>query len=106
VTIGERIRALRERNKMSAAALARAAGVSRSAIAQIESGVAKSPSFETGLLIARALGVSPYELVFGEKRKPEAVDLDVVPDLAEQLRRVREQLEKIEKQVARRRRRR
>jgi transcriptional regulator with XRE-family HTH domain len=84
VTVGERIREIRTRRKMTPAALARAAGVTRGAIAQIEDGSTKSPSFETGLRIATALGVSPYELCFGSRRGEVEVG-DEVRELALEL---------------------
>jgi transcriptional regulator with XRE-family HTH domain len=84
MTVGERIRELRKRRKMSPVQLAAAAGVTDSAIHQLEDGMTKSPSFANGLRIARALGVSPYELAFGER----GGDVAVPTDLAQLTRRM------------------
>jgi transcriptional regulator with XRE-family HTH domain len=81
VTVGERIRQIRLAKKMTPAALARAAGMTRGAIHQLEEGLSRSPSFENGLSIALALNVSPYELAFG-KRKP-GPELTIADDVAE-----------------------
>ncbi len=47
---------------MSPVALAAAAGVTDSAIHQLEQGLTKRPAFETALRIAEALGITPYAL--------------------------------------------
>jgi transcriptional regulator with XRE-family HTH domain len=65
-TIGERLRRLRESSGLSVLALARVAGIGENAVRKIESGDSKQPSFTTGVRIAKALGVSPWELA-GER---------------------------------------
>jgi XRE family transcriptional regulator of biofilm formation len=62
MTVGERVKELRLKRGMTPVALAAAAGVTDSAILQLEQGLTKQPSFVNGLKIARALGVSPDEL--------------------------------------------
>ena len=60
--LGKRLKSLREQKGMSLRELAKAAHVSPSFIADIESGRSR-PSLETLESLARALGVSPSELV-------------------------------------------
>ncbi|HEX3466981.1 MAG TPA: helix-turn-helix transcriptional regulator [Candidatus Elarobacter sp.] len=64
-SIGERVRALRTRLRLTPNDLAHAAGVSEPAIRQIESGQTKSPSFAVGLKLAHALAVTPWFLLNG-----------------------------------------
>ncbi|HEX5413791.1 MAG TPA: helix-turn-helix transcriptional regulator [Terriglobia bacterium] len=56
--INDRIKAIRERKRLSASELARMAGVNPSEISQIESGRKRSPRLDTVQRIARALDVS------------------------------------------------
>lgn len=60
--IGERIAALREARGWTQTELASRAGVTASAINQIESGLTKRPSIETLFPIADALNVNAREL--------------------------------------------
>ena len=72
--IGARLRKLREDQKISQADMAKAAGVSVSALSQIELGVTKNPRPDTLLGIARRLGLSMESLVDPEadqRRAPE-----------------------------------
>ena len=62
-TIGERIERLRKEAKIPAGALAKAAGVSLSAIQQLEKNESKNPRPETLLGIARKLGKTMEEIV-------------------------------------------
>ena len=62
VAVGQAIRALRERGKQSAIQVSRAASVSPSELASIESGRAR-PSIATLHRVARALGSTLVELV-------------------------------------------
>jgi transcriptional regulator with XRE-family HTH domain len=71
-TIGDRISAMRIEKRLSQAELGRQAGVTRSAIAQLESGLSKSPSAENVLRIADALGVDARYLTFGADGPPPA----------------------------------
>jgi transcriptional regulator with XRE-family HTH domain len=66
-----RLRRLRERIGLSPSALAHAVDVTEGAIRQMESGQTKSPSFATGLLLAREFGVSAEYLAFGDDGLPE-----------------------------------
>lgn len=63
--IGKRITEIREEIGQSQSGLARAVGISQSAISQIEAGE-RNPSFEMLRQIARALGVSIPHLVGAE----------------------------------------
>ncbi len=77
-TLGRRLKVARAQAGMTASALAHEVGVTEDAIRKIESGSSKQPSFSTGLEIARALGVSPLILAFGESDSsggPPVVDL-------------------------------
>lgn len=72
--IGQRIAELRQARGWSQAFLASKAGVTASAINQIESGLTKQPKIETLFPIADALGVDPRELAGLE---PKAGDMSV-----------------------------
>lgn len=88
---------------MTQAGLARAVGVTRGAISQIEDGKTKSPSFATGVKIAHALGIEPAELALGRKLKrveQSAGDRELLEDLA---RRVDELEHKRKRAAAKRR---
>ncbi|MDQ6942842.1 MAG: helix-turn-helix domain-containing protein [Candidatus Eremiobacteraeota bacterium] len=65
-TAAARLKRLREERGVTIAALALEAGVSESAVRQLETGNVKSPSFAVGLRLAHYLGVDPYYLAFGE----------------------------------------
>ena len=69
--IKDRIRRLRERAGHTPSSLAHAVDVTEGAIRQMESGQTKSPSFATGVLLAREFGVTPEYLAFGEAGLPE-----------------------------------
>ena len=64
-TIGSRIAEARLEKKWSQAELARQAGLTRSAIAQLESGLSKSPTPENMFRLADALGIDARDLTFG-----------------------------------------
>jgi len=70
-SLGSRLRAARKNARLTASQLASAAGVTEDAIRKIESGSSKQPSFTTGIEIARALGVSPLVLAYGESEQTE-----------------------------------
>ena len=63
--IGKRIEQIREQLGLSQSALARAVGISQSAISQIEAGE-RNPSFDMLRQIAKALNVSVPHLVGAE----------------------------------------
>jgi transcriptional regulator with XRE-family HTH domain len=63
--IGKRVAEIREQVGQSQSALARAIGISQSAISQIESGE-RNPSYDMLRQIAKALGVSIPHLVGAE----------------------------------------
>lgn len=60
--IGSRVKRLREALGMSRTDLASHVGLSSQAIAALENGVSKQPSFVVGIQLARVLRVRPYEL--------------------------------------------
>lgn len=62
-TLGEHIRELRTTAGLSQAELGKAAGVTGSAVSQLESGLSKTPKAETLLKVAKALGVDPNQLL-------------------------------------------
>lgn len=65
-TFGERLRALRERRKLTVSQLAVAVRITEGAIRQMESGQTKSASFLTGLRLATTLDVTPWYLATGQ----------------------------------------
>jgi DNA-binding XRE family transcriptional regulator len=65
VTIGDRIRVTRESKGLDLAPVAKAAGISVSALSQIETGVTKQPKPETLFKLSDALDVDARYLVFG-----------------------------------------
>jgi transcriptional regulator with XRE-family HTH domain len=65
-TFGERLRALRERRKLTVSQLAIAVRITEGAIRQMESGQTKSASFLTGLRLATTLDVTPWYLATGQ----------------------------------------
>lgn len=91
--IGTNIRRERLRRGMSATELAGRAGVSESAIRKVEAGTSKQPSFEVGVRIAEALGVTPQSLL-PEAKKP-AVPHGTLPKVLRALREQRAALEKL-----------
>jgi transcriptional regulator with XRE-family HTH domain len=62
-TVGERVQRLREELGMTRTELASRVGLSSQAIAALENGVSKQPSFIVGMRLARVLRVRPAELV-------------------------------------------
>ena len=74
MTLGERIHEQRTAQKLSRAALARASGVSESAIKQYENGT-RQPQAEQVRKIASALGISTDYLYYGSEIDREYEDL-------------------------------
>lgn len=64
-SIGSRIKRLREEKGITRRTLAISAGISDNAIFKLEQR-GGSPSFRTGLLIARALDTDPWIVAFGD----------------------------------------
>lgn len=64
-TLAERLKRLRFEKKMTQEALAKASGVSASAIKLIEAGTSRRPYEDTMSKLAMALGMSTEELEFG-----------------------------------------
>ena len=63
--IGQRIKLARRAARMTQAQLARAVGVTRSAVSQMETGLTNDPRPAHLLKYAKALGMTPEELVHG-----------------------------------------
>lgn len=83
-TLGQRVRALRKKQKLSLNDLARLSGVSKGYLSQVERSLTVRPSALTIFSIAEALGTTVGELFDG---RPEGgVDSSVGPDLPEALR--------------------
>lgn len=101
VTVKARVKLYRERAGLSRAELAAKARVSEGAIEAIEGGKTKEPSFTTGLLIAHALGVSAWELNFGEPEPgvlspaEEATALKRISSVEQQLLRIQALLDRL-----------
>lgn len=74
VTVGERVRAARQRAVLGQAELARAAGISVNALWQIENG-RRQPRPATLRKIATALEVSPLDLLVPASRDNERGDV-------------------------------
>lgn len=68
-TFAERLRRLREKRGITVGRLALRAGLTEAAIRKMEYGDTKGHGFVNGLKIAEALGVDPWELAFGRRRK-------------------------------------
>lgn len=71
-TIGDRIREQRLSRGLGQKPLAKAVGISVSALSQIENTVTKSPKPETLFKIADALGIEARYLVFGHTNRVAA----------------------------------
>lgn len=90
-SLAERLRAARKKAGLTQVALAKASGVSREAIAQIELGLTKRTA--KIMELAKALDVSPAWLQFGEeaidglseKALAAALDLDKLDEKSRQL---------------------
>ena len=72
---GERIAALRTEMGLSKAALARKAGMSRSALSEVESGESYAPSSDNLMRLADALGVTEEYIMHGGDRPARACRL-------------------------------
>ena len=68
-TLGARVKSLREKKKFTAARLGAIAGIGENALYKIESGSTNEPSFRVGVRLAKALGVEPFFLAFGESSR-------------------------------------
>jgi len=73
--IGERLRFARNKKGLSQSLLARKAGITPSAISQIESGASKKPSANNLLPLARILDVDPNWLITGEGEMFSVTDI-------------------------------
>jgi transcriptional regulator with XRE-family HTH domain len=68
--IAKNLKELRTKRGLSIAELAEKAGTTKQTISYLEN-CERTPSFETGLKIAQALGVTAEELAYGEKKNEE-----------------------------------
>ena len=80
-TLGQRIRDLRQRQKLTLSDVASAAGVSVSLLSQVERGKT-DPSLDTLRDIADALGTTPFQLLAGGMARSRLVRVDQRPRLA------------------------
>lgn len=79
-TIGDRIAWLRLQRRKTRTALGAEVGLGEAAVRQIETGGSKQPTFQNGVRIARALGVSPDYLAFGVDSAPEREEIGRLKD--------------------------
>jgi transcriptional regulator with XRE-family HTH domain len=63
--VGARIQALRQQKNLGQLPVAKACGISVSALSQLENGASKLPAADTLFRLADALDVSPRYLLFG-----------------------------------------
>ena len=63
------LREARKRAKLTQVELAAKTGVLQTTISRLEVGKATDPNFSTVVRIAKALGVRPEQLVFGEREQ-------------------------------------
>lgn len=80
MTIGDRIKKLREQVGLGQGELAKTAGISQGYMSQVEGGDVKSISLQVAVKLAEALGVSVYDLM-GKKQ----VKVAILPALAAHL---------------------
>ncbi len=83
MTVNQRIRQRRLELKMSSAALARAAGISRGYLSEIENGHAARPSATVLLRLAEALETSISDLLQEEQKTGRAERVSLLEQLAE-----------------------
>ncbi len=76
LSIGEKIRSLREEKQLSLTELSRLSGVPIGSLGDVERGRATNPSFVSVVKICKALGVSPLVLL-EEDDSMYAIDSDV-----------------------------
>lgn len=76
LSIGEKLRKIREEKQMSLTDLSKLSGVPIGSIGDVERGRATNPSFMSVVKICKALGVSPLVLL-GEDDSMYALDSDV-----------------------------
>lgn len=69
-TMGDRIKTLREARKHTQESLAKAVGVTKSAVSQWEAGSTKNIKLETFLALLRVLRTDHEYLVYGAERAP------------------------------------
>jgi transcriptional regulator with XRE-family HTH domain len=89
-TFAERLRRLRDARGLTVGRLAMRAGITEGAIRKMEYGDTKGHGFINGLKIADALGVDPWELAFGQKRKQ--TDRSVSKSLEARVRSLQDQV--------------
>ena len=78
--LGDRIRALRQRQKLSLSELSRLSGVSKGYLSQVERSIANRPSAATVFSVADALGVPVAELYEGAEPAETMLDDAEIPD--------------------------
>lgn len=63
------LKTARDRAKLSQSELAAASGVDQPTISRLETGKYKRPQFETVFKLAKALGIDPRQLQFGDQER-------------------------------------
>ena len=73
--VGNVIKCIRTKKKLSQEVVSGFAGIARSHLAMIESG-AKQANFETIWRIANALEIAPHEIVFLIEKEAESIEVE------------------------------
>jgi transcriptional regulator with XRE-family HTH domain len=87
MTIGARLRQLREAKGLSQGDLERRSGLLRSYISRVEGGYT-APSLATLEKFAKALGMESYQLLFSRGGKPRSPRMPHQPNMTRQMRRL------------------
>lgn len=75
MSIGERLRQTRLKARLSASALGRRAGLSKSIVSMIENGDRKDPQSSVVWRLSKVLGVTADWLVSGEGKEPSEAEV-------------------------------
>lgn len=70
-TFGQRLARLRREHGLSTTGLAYKTGVTEGTVRGLENGATTSTRFETGVLLAEALDVTPRHLAFGDAERKD-----------------------------------
>ncbi len=87
MTIGARLRQLREAKGLSQGDVERRSGLLRSYISRVEGGYT-APSLATLEKFAKALGMESYQLLFSRGGKPRFPRMPHQPNMTKQMRRL------------------
>jgi len=84
-TFAERLKRLREQRGLTVGRLALRAGLTEAAIRKMEYGDTKGHGLINGLKIAEVLGVDPWELAYGRRRRKGKTDASSIDDRLQML---------------------